>query len=509
MDMKDAEIPNARPKRILILGGGASGLVTLRNLRERGDFDEVQLVERRDDVGGVWYLDDETRKSPRWPSPAYPGLIGNVLPEFLSFSAFPPFPEPPSTAADQPFPSLSETHTYLRAFAAPLLAQGAIRLNTEVRDVAELPARAGWRVRMRRWRDAVPEELEEVWDAVVIAVACYDHPVFPATPGIAQLHELHLAHHAQGWRGPSGYEGKRVLVIGNANSGNDIAAQLAPVAGAVYQSIRRPNFPGFPSLPDARIARVAPVAEYTVHTAGGTSTVDARLAGGSTLRGLDVVLFGTGYRPFPDFVRVLPLRFDAPDDAELEPLVTLTTSPARVPHLHRYTLYARNPALALIGTAFASYTPFTVADVCSTWLALAWAGAIVYPTSLRALLAFEGERLAAVEEARREMEEAARAEMEAGAGAGGTDAEKEKEPGAGGTEASALVAYGVLGPFEEAYASALRAEVVAARPELDGVLPVWSAERTAVREAMFGAKRAALEVARERERGGQGEGKSL
>lgn len=49
-----ANIPNVRPKRILIIGGGASGLVTLRNLLDRGEFDDVQLVERRDDVGGVW-----------------------------------------------------------------------------------------------------------------------------------------------------------------------------------------------------------------------------------------------------------------------------------------------------------------------------------------------------------------------------------------------------------------------------------------------------------------------
>jgi cation diffusion facilitator CzcD-associated flavoprotein CzcO len=45
---------SVRPKRILIIGGGPTGLVTLRNLNERGAFEEVQLVERRDDVGGVW-----------------------------------------------------------------------------------------------------------------------------------------------------------------------------------------------------------------------------------------------------------------------------------------------------------------------------------------------------------------------------------------------------------------------------------------------------------------------
>ncbi|KAJ6576109.1 hypothetical protein DFH09DRAFT_1150433 [Mycena vulgaris] len=51
----------------------------------------------------IKYLDDETSKPPRWPSPAYPGLIGDVLPEFISFSGFPSSsprrasPSPPST----------------------------------------------------------------------------------------------------------------------------------------------------------------------------------------------------------------------------------------------------------------------------------------------------------------------------------------------------------------------------------------------------------------------------
>src|SRR5687767_11435577 len=42
------------PKRVLVIGGGPAGLVSLRNLTERGQFDTVQLVERRSDIGGVW-----------------------------------------------------------------------------------------------------------------------------------------------------------------------------------------------------------------------------------------------------------------------------------------------------------------------------------------------------------------------------------------------------------------------------------------------------------------------
>ena len=46
----------AHRRRVLIIGGGPCGLVTLRNLLERGTFDDVQLVERRDNIGGVWYV---------------------------------------------------------------------------------------------------------------------------------------------------------------------------------------------------------------------------------------------------------------------------------------------------------------------------------------------------------------------------------------------------------------------------------------------------------------------
>ena len=42
------------PQRVLVIGGGPSGLIALRNMIERGGFTHVELYERRDDVGGVW-----------------------------------------------------------------------------------------------------------------------------------------------------------------------------------------------------------------------------------------------------------------------------------------------------------------------------------------------------------------------------------------------------------------------------------------------------------------------
>lgn len=47
------------PRRVLVIGGGATGLAALRALVDeepsaRLPFEEVMLVERREDIGGVW-----------------------------------------------------------------------------------------------------------------------------------------------------------------------------------------------------------------------------------------------------------------------------------------------------------------------------------------------------------------------------------------------------------------------------------------------------------------------
>ncbi|KAF8989751.1 hypothetical protein BDQ17DRAFT_1372842, partial [Cyathus striatus] len=451
------------PQRILVIGGGPAGLVTLRNLIQRGEFSHVELVERRDDVGGVWYLDDPTNETstPHWPSPAYPNLTGNVLPTFLSFSSYPPFLIPPNSP-NQPFPMLQETHEYLRTFAAPFVASGKIKLNTEAVRVEELPSPlsaevngGGWKVVLRDWKR------EEHWDAVVVAVGWYDNPVWPSTPGLDILCDKGVAKHAKEWRGAKGYERKKILIIGNANSSNDIAAHLAPVAHVpIYQSQRREPWFLFKSLPDARIHKVSPVVRYEYTPSGHVS---AYLEDGTVLEGVDYVLVGTGYRPSPKFIYLLPHL--PPSTTKVEPVPLIPTpapSPTRIPNLHRLILHAHNPTLSFIG-AVHSYTPFITADLVSTWLAFAWSfpELSLYPPSIDQRLVFERERLKKMEERR-----------------------KGKNP-------SSLVVFSILGEDEDEYVRALRREVVGVDKGLDGVLPSWS-EEMKERVGMYGLKEGAL-----------------
>ncbi|KIK97591.1 hypothetical protein PAXRUDRAFT_136001 [Paxillus rubicundulus Ve08.2h10] len=449
--------------RVLIIGGGPCGLVSLRNFLDRAQFDDVQLVERRDNIGGVWYRPPSGRfgdsnwgraDQNTWASPAYPGLIGNVLPEFLSFSGQ-PFPPPRS---GQQFPELLETYEYLNAFARPLFERGKIRLNHEVTRVDEVEEAdgGGWRVVMTDWTAGESGvRKEEMWDAVVVTTVWFDNAYYPNVEGLDTIKETGRVRHAKTWRGPSGYEGKRVLIVGNANSANEMAAQVALVSQIpVYRSIRRKSI--FPSLPNDRIEDIGPVVRYA-HT-GGKITAHTQ---DRTIEDLDYVLFGTGY--FPDVPYLHVLEPGSPDCSEgstrlLVPLTSRSIQPSRIPSLYRHVTYAHNPSLAFIG-ALVSFTPFVMADLTSTWLALVWSGHIEIPCTIEDRLADEQVRLKKLHQRRSE-----------------TD------------NPSDLVSFHSLGRYELPYAKDTRAEVVSAMPEMGDVLARWDDEQDSRRFAMYATK---------------------
>lgn len=411
-------------------------------------------------------------------------LTEQVLPEFLSLSGS-PFPEPPTTP-NQPFPTLKETHDYLRGFAKQHLEQGTIRLNTEVVRVEELDDGKGWNVTTRDWSRSSSNRGEahsQVWDAVVVCTGWYDEPLWPQTPGIEDLRKKGLAVHAKWYRGPQNYKGQvrqfnvfmfsalkllvqRALIIGNGNSANDIASHLAPLAqNPVYRSIRRPAFAHFVSLPDLKIHDVAPVKQFILQDNG---KVTVELQNETKIEGIDVVFIGSGYIPNPTFLFVR--NPDAP--SSVVPLMSQLSGQSlqsrRIPSLHKHILYAHNPTLAFIGSVMC-YTPFTIADVSSAWLALIWGNEIPFPATPEGRLQFEKDRILDIESRRKiEAEET-------------------------GREASALFTYSALGAAEEDYAADLKREVVEARPELKDRLPEWNEERRKWRQSMYAVKFRSLE----------------
>lgn len=313
-------------------------------------------------------------------------------------------------------------------------------------------------------------EKEELWDAVVVATVWFDNPHFPNIDGLDTIMKAGKARHAISWAGPSGYEGKRVVVIGNANSANDMAAQLVPVAQLpVYRSTRRVSI--FPSLPDDRIEDVGPVMRYEYCPIADKVIVHLQTR---SIQDVDYVLFGTGYYPDMPYLRVI----EPNHENTLETGNTTTAAhgrqhisftgrgiePARIPSFFRQILYARNPTLAFIG-AIVSFTPFAFSDLTSTWLSLVWSGRIWMPDSIQDRLQDEQERLKTLHELRSQ-----------------TD------------NPSDLVSFHFLGQFELPYAKLARAEIVQASPDLEDVLAKWDDEQDGRRFAMYATKLDSLYV---------------
>ena len=250
---------------------------------------------------------------------------------------------------------------------------------------------------------------------------------------------------------------------------------------------------------------VSSVLKYTVHLvdeaepgendAQKTPKITAHLKDGSIIEDLDKVYVGTGYYPFPDFVKVVyrpQLHSDpgyaytstSPDasppppassegqDHRHVPVVTPQTRPRRIPHLHRLSIYGPNPSLAFVGSVM-TYTPFLTADIVSTYVALVFNRRLPIPSSTWERLAYERNRL-----------ETIRLRL------------------VGMEDPTSFITYSVMAVDEGPYGRELRDDVVKVVPELDGSLPVWNEETTNARENMFKAKIEALKWAKDRGGGG-------
>lgn len=116
-----------------------------------------------------------------------------------------------------------------------------------------------------------------------------------------------------------------------------------------------------------------------------------------------------------------------------------------------------------------AFTPFTIADLSSAWLALAWSNHVSYPPSLEGRLQWEKERLETTQSI--------------------------KEQFSKDGEATNYISYNVLGFGEQMYAERLKKEILEAGEKgkaVGATLPVWSDERTKERERMYDIKLDAL-----------------
>jgi len=179
--------------RLIVVGGGQSGLAAARAGREKG-WEPVVLESGPEPVGS-WpsYYDSLRLFSPR---------------RFSSFQGY-PFPGDPDG-----YPGRDEVVDYLRGYARVLDAE--IRTGARVVDVTGDG---------RSFAVELADGSSTVGEALIAASGSFANPFVPTFPG-RETYQGKVLHVAE-YRSPEEFAGKRVVVVGAGNSAVQIAHELA------------------------------------------------------------------------------------------------------------------------------------------------------------------------------------------------------------------------------------------------------------------------------------------
>lgn len=198
--------------RVIIVGAGFGGLGAAYALREAGVTDVV-VLERADEVGGVWR--DNT----------YPGAACDVPSPLYSWSWA---TNPDWSRRYSPQPEILD---YLRRTADRTGLRSLVRTGTTVTALEYVDG--AWRV-----TTATGEVLTA--DLVVVAVGQLSEPVVPDLPGRDSF--AGPAFHSAQWRHDVELAGRRVAVVGTGASAIQLVPAIADRVGAMTVFQRTPPY---------------------------------------------------------------------------------------------------------------------------------------------------------------------------------------------------------------------------------------------------------------------------
>jgi len=340
-------------KKVAVLGAGAAGLVTARELRRAGHA--VTVLERSGRIGGVWVYSPEIerdllgRTAPRIHSSLYASLRTNLPRDLMAFVDY-PFDSSGGGRDEWPrFPGHSCVREYLDNFARDFEITPLIRFETQV--VSARPESGHtWLI------ESVADGTRQIerFDAIAICNGHYSEPRIPSLPGAGGFPARQL--HSHNYREPSSFAGQRVALLGASASALDLSTEIAGVADAVYCCGE-----AFANLPAAARAQGNLQRLTAIAALAGDGTI--RLIDDTVIDPVDALIYCTGYHyryPFltPDIVRV--------EDNWVSPL-------------YQDLLHVEYPTLAFIGIPF-KVVPFPLFQIQARWFARLLAGRFQLPT---------------------------------------------------------------------------------------------------------------------------------
>lgn len=197
---------------IVVVGAGLGGLGVALELRERG-YEDFIILERSDQVGGVWRVND------------YPGAGVDTPCALYSFS------RAPKTDWPKRFSMQPDILAYVVEVAKTNEILDRIRFGSDVTDAEFDEATGKWTVR-------TADGFEYTADVLVSAVGQLSNPAYPEIAGMNSF--VGEAFHSAAWRHDLDLTGKRVAVIGSGASAGQIVPSIQPKVGHLTLFQRSP-----------------------------------------------------------------------------------------------------------------------------------------------------------------------------------------------------------------------------------------------------------------------------
>lgn len=215
-------------KRVAVIGTGISGTAAMKAVLEEGM--ELVCFEKKDVMGGFWNY----QQDPRFPS-VYGCTHIDSKRDHNSFSTIPCTQEMPQVMNHR------DVVQYLKRNHEQANLTPHIRFKHEViwiTDAGDDQANG-----LKRWRvdyaDATGEKHTEVFEGVMICSGRHSRARLPVYEGMDVFKGLQV--HTNRYKDieTHGLKGKRVVVVGVGNSGNDMVTEIAPVAEKLWWVSRR------------------------------------------------------------------------------------------------------------------------------------------------------------------------------------------------------------------------------------------------------------------------------
>lgn len=211
--------------KVCVIGAGPSGLTTIKQLLDEGH--EVTCFEKGADIGGIWQ---------RSPDPAadaeemkvFDSLILTISARLMSYSDF-------MVEKERVFYTHRQYREYLGAYAEKFGLRRHIIFNAPVEEV-----RNGEGGRWTVTASSNGKRQSAVFDAVAVCSGPFQTPEKDSVLDLDKFAGEVV--HSSTYRNNKRFAGKRVMVIGLAESGADIAREVSDVTAECTLSIRSYSF---------------------------------------------------------------------------------------------------------------------------------------------------------------------------------------------------------------------------------------------------------------------------